>query len=77
LAPNARIVAISDRIEKKPKSDDEKIEKWELKAEKAAAAIRSTVSPDLKVHIRDCEDDPVKIGQLEGCIHSTTYWASF
>jgi len=38
-------------VEKKPKSDDEKIEKWELKAEKAAAAIRSTVSPDLKVHI--------------------------
>jgi hypothetical protein len=48
-------------VEKKPKSDDEKIEKWELKAEKAAAAIRSTVSAELKVHIRDCEDDAVKI----------------
>ena len=53
--------------ELKPKSDDEKIEKWELKAEKAAGAIRSTVSSDLKVHIRDCEDDPVKIwSTLEG-----------
>ena len=48
-------------VDKKPKSDDEKIENWELKAEKAAGAIRSTVSAELKVHIRECEDDAVKI----------------
>ena len=41
--------------------DEDKLEKWEIKAEKAAGAIRSTVSSELKVHIRDCEDDPVKI----------------
>ena len=41
--------------------DADKLDKWEIKAEKAAGAIRSTISPDLKVHIRDCEDDPVKI----------------
>ena len=38
-------------VEKKPKSDEEKIEKWEIKAEKAAGAICSTVSAALKVHI--------------------------
>ena len=43
--------------------DEGKLEKWEIKAEKAAGAIRSTVSSELKVHIRDCEDDPVKIWQ--------------
>src|SRR5882762_8467586 len=48
-------------VEKKPKSDEEKIEKRENKAEKAAGAICSAVSAALKVHIRDCEDDPVKI----------------
>jgi len=48
--------------EKKPvTSDVEKLEKWELKCDKAAGAIRSTISHELKVHIRDCEDDPCLI----------------
>jgi transposase InsO family protein len=41
--------------------DADKLEKWEIKAEKAAGAIRSTISHDLKVLIRDCEDDPCLI----------------
>ena len=49
-----------DGREKKP-SDPDKLEKWEIKSDKAAGAIRSTISPELKVHIRDCEDDPALI----------------
>ena len=34
---------------------------WEERAEQAAALMRSTISQDCLVHVRDHEDDPVKI----------------
>ncbi|KAI0292333.1 hypothetical protein B0F90DRAFT_1558771, partial [Multifurca ochricompacta] len=43
--------------------DEDKLEKWEVKAERAAGAIKSAMSHDVRVLIRDCEDDPVNIWQ--------------
>ena len=40
-------------------SNEDKLLKWELKADKAAGAISSAILPELKVHIRDCDEDPV------------------
>jgi hypothetical protein len=41
--------------------DEEKLEKWEIKAERAAGALKTAMSPDVRVLIRDCEDDPLLI----------------
>ena len=41
--------------------DEDKLERWEIKAEKAAGALKTAISPDLRVLIRDCEDDPLLI----------------
>jgi hypothetical protein len=38
--------------------DEEKLEKWEIKAEKATGALKTAISPDVRVLIRDGEDDP-------------------
>jgi hypothetical protein len=41
--------------------DEDKLEHWEIKAEKAAGALKTAMSPDVKVLIRDGEDDPIFI----------------
>ena len=41
--------------------DEDKLEKWEIKAERAAGALKTGMSHDIKVLIRDCEDDPILI----------------
>ena len=41
--------------------DEEKLERWEIKAEKACGALKTAISHELRVLIRDCEDDPLLI----------------
>ena len=41
--------------------DEDKLERWEIKAEKAAGALKTAMSPDVRVLIRDGEDDPLFI----------------
>ena len=41
--------------------NEDKLELWEIKAEKAAGALKTAMSHEVKVLIRDCEDDPVLI----------------
>jgi len=41
--------------------DEDKLERWENKAEKAACALKTAMSPDVRVLIRDGEDDPIVI----------------
>ena len=41
--------------------DEDKLERWEIKAEKAAGALKTAISPDIRVLIRDCENDPLLI----------------
>ncbi|KAI0298454.1 hypothetical protein B0F90DRAFT_1573783, partial [Multifurca ochricompacta] len=43
--------------------DEDKLERWEIKAERAAGAIKLAMSHDVRILIRDCEDDPIKIWQ--------------
>ena len=40
---------------------EDKLERWEIKAERAAGAFKTCMSHDVKVLIRDCEDDPILI----------------
>jgi gag-polypeptide of LTR copia-type len=41
--------------------DEDKLERWEIKAERAAGALKTAMSPDVKVLIRDGEDNPIFI----------------
>ena len=41
--------------------DEDKLERWETKAEKAAGALKTAMSPDVRALIRDGEDDPIFI----------------
>ena len=41
--------------------DEDKLERWEVKAERAAGALKTWMSHDVKVLIRDCEDNPILI----------------
>jgi hypothetical protein len=41
--------------------DEDKLERWETRAEKVAGALKTAMSQETKVLIRDCEDDPVLI----------------
>ena len=41
--------------------DEDKLERWEIKVEKAAGALKTAISPDLRVLIRDCENDHILI----------------
>ena len=41
--------------------DEEKLERWEVKAERACGALKTAISHELRVLIRDCEDDPLLI----------------
>jgi hypothetical protein len=41
--------------------DEERLERWEIKAERAAGALKTAMSQEVKVLIRDCEDDPILI----------------
>jgi hypothetical protein len=43
--------------------DEDKLECWEVKAECAAGALKTAMSQDIKVLIRDCKDDPILIWQ--------------
>jgi len=48
--------------------DEDKLERWEIKAEKAAGALKTAMSPDVRVLIRDGEDDPIFIWEtLKTC----------
>jgi hypothetical protein len=42
-----------------------RLERWETKAEQAAGALKTAMSQEVKVLIRDCEDDPVIIWVLK------------
>jgi gag-polypeptide of LTR copia-type len=44
--------------------DEDKLERWEIKAERAAGALKTAMTHDVKVLIRDCEDDPIKIWDI-------------
>ena len=41
--------------------DEDKLERWEVKAERACGALKTAISHELRVLIRDCEDDPLLI----------------
>ena len=41
--------------------DKDKLERWEIKAERAAGALKTAMSHEVKVLIRDCEDNPIAI----------------
>ncbi|KAI9450339.1 hypothetical protein BJY52DRAFT_1191926 [Lactarius psammicola] len=41
--------------------DEDKLERWEVKAERAAGALKIAMSYELRVLIRGCEDDPIAI----------------
>ena len=41
--------------------DEDKLERWEIKAEKAAGALKTAMTHEVKVLIRDCEDNPIII----------------
>jgi hypothetical protein len=41
--------------------DEEKLERWEIKAERAAGALKTGMSHNIKVLIRDCEDNALLI----------------
>ena len=41
--------------------DEDKLDRWESKTERAAGALKTAISPELRVLIRDCEDDPLLI----------------
>ena len=41
--------------------DEDKLERWEIKAEQAAGALKTCMSHDVKVLIQDCENDPILI----------------
>jgi len=41
--------------------DEDKLEKWNIKAEQAVGTLKTGMSYDVKVLIRDCEDNPILI----------------
>ena len=41
--------------------DEDKLERWEVKAERAAGALKTVNFHELRVLIRDCEDNPILI----------------
>ena len=41
--------------------DEDKLEQWEIKAERAAGALKTAMTHEVKVLIRDCEDNPIMI----------------
>ena len=41
--------------------DEDKLERWEVKAERAAGALKTATFHELRVLIRDCEDNPILI----------------
>ena len=41
--------------------DKDKLDRWETKAERAAGALKTAMSHELRVIIWDCEDDPIQI----------------
>jgi len=43
------------------KSSPDEAQEWDLKSDKAAGTIHSTISIDLKVHVRAAGDDPTKM----------------
>ena len=51
--------------------NDDKLERWETKAERAAGALKTTMSQEVKVLIWDCEDDPVPGREYVGHDHDS------
>ena len=41
--------------------DKDKLEQWEIKAERAAEALKTAMTHEVKMLIRDCEDNPIMI----------------
>ncbi|EGN98725.1 hypothetical protein SERLA73DRAFT_107836 [Serpula lacrymans var. lacrymans S7.3] len=55
--------------EKCPGTDAEAIEKWELRAEKAAGALYLNVTKEQRIHLDGIIDDPVKIWEKLAIVH--------
>jgi hypothetical protein len=55
--------------------NEDKLERWEIKAEKAAGALKTAMSPDVRVLIRDGEDDPIDCQGPEVGKHTTSVQA--
>ena len=51
--------------------DEEKLERWEIKAERACGALKTAISHELRVLIRDCEDPSPDLGHSEGLLCAT------
>ena len=55
---------VSKKETKPPASKADELEKWEMKAEKAAGEIYLLVENDQRVHFRGHEEDPIKMWEL-------------
>ncbi|KAJ3779449.1 hypothetical protein GGU10DRAFT_234825, partial [Lentinula aff. detonsa] len=58
LMSNSLWRLVSGKETKPSASDADKLEKWEIKAEKAAGLIYLAVSPSQQVHIKAHQEDP-------------------
>ena len=43
--------------------DEDKLERWEVEAERTAGALKTAMSQNIKILIRDCKDDTILIWQ--------------
>jgi hypothetical protein len=50
-------------------SEIEKLEKWEIKADKAARWIYLMVEPDQRIHLTNIRDDPIKMWEALESVH--------
>jgi hypothetical protein len=48
--------------------NEDKLERWGIKAEKAARAFKIAMSPDVKVFIRNYEDDPQDVFKFSSAL---------
>ncbi|KAJ3980336.1 hypothetical protein F5890DRAFT_729365 [Lentinula detonsa] len=55
---------VSGKETKPSASDADKLEKWEIKAEKAAGLIFLAVSPAQQVHIKAHQEDPITMWSI-------------
>ena len=60
---------VSKKETKLPASKADKLEKWEMKAEKAAGEIYLLVENDQRVHFRGHKEDPIKMWELLEAAH--------
>ena len=60
---------VSKKETKLPASKADELEKWEMKAEKAAGEIYLLVENDQRVHFRGHEENPIKMWELLEAAH--------